>query len=59
MTYIFLLLLLAIIAIVTIKTMEKKRFPSNNYTPFDNIVSGQDEGGLGHHTHYQEEKKEL
>ncbi|MBM7661054.1 hypothetical protein JOC85_001826 [Bacillus mesophilus] len=59
MTFIFLVFLLAIIALITIKTMKNKRFPSNNYTPFDNIVSGKNEESLSHHTHYQEEKKEL
>lgn len=59
MTYIFLVFLLVAITIITVNTMEKKKFPSNNYTPFDNIVNGKNEDGSGHNTHYQEEKKEL
>ncbi|WP_456278792.1 hypothetical protein [Bacillus sp. AK128] len=59
MTYIFLVIILAVIATVTMKTMKNKRFPSNNYTPFNNIVSGKNEDEPNHPTHYQEDKKDL
>ncbi|WP_246941977.1 hypothetical protein [Bacillus pinisoli] len=55
MTFLFLIFILALIAIVTMKTMKNKRFPSNNYTPYDEIVSGKKEG-TNHLTHYEEKQ---
>ncbi|KAA0541802.1 hypothetical protein FZW96_21590 [Bacillus sp. BGMRC 2118] len=59
MTYIFLLFLIAVIAFVTIRTIKNKRFPSNNYTPYDDIISGKTDNNSKHNIQYQEENKEL
>ncbi|MFD1738128.1 hypothetical protein ACFSCX_16495 [Bacillus salitolerans] len=56
MTYIFLIFIIAIITFVTIRTMKNKKFPSNNYTPYDDFVSGKNDDS-NHITHYHEEKK--
>lgn len=58
MEYIFLFFLIALIAFVTIRGLKNKGFPSNNYTPFDDLVNGKTED-TNHHVHYQDSKKEI
>lgn len=56
MEYIFLVFIIGAVAFITYKSLKRKQFPSNNYTPFDDLMEGKKESSKSYVVYEEEEK---